>query len=127
MSAISDIASLASTAVVASGLGAWVLSKWQRRRETNDEIERVTWHGYIELSGINSWPVRLMEHPDHPTARVVVEVVDGEGAPDVNWAQNLRQHIEDDGLLTRAPSAAEYAFLQALHKERGYGEGEPIR
>jgi hypothetical protein len=44
------------------------------------------WHGYIELGGINSWYGRLAEDPREPATRVVLDVVDRDGSPDVNMA-----------------------------------------
>lgn len=62
------------------------------------------------------------------TATVVLEVIDDEGAPDANWAHNLRQRIEEDGMVARVPSKEERDFLIALRGERGYGHGGyPIR
>lgn len=123
MDYITEGAALVAAVTGLSGWGAWARSKWHGRREQTEAIEHRNWHGYIEPGSINEWPVRLLEHPDHPTGRVVLEVVDRDGAPDVNWAHNLRQHIEGDGLIARPPTEGEWEFLKALKKERGYGKG----
>jgi hypothetical protein len=39
----------------------------------------------------------------------------------------MRINIERDGMLSRSPTPAEFDFLKALRKERGYGKGFPIR
>ncbi len=67
--------------------------------------------------------MRLAEDPKEPAARVVLDVVDRDGDPDVNWAQNMRQRIVGDGILARVPTPEEYDFLIALRKDRGYGKG----
>jgi hypothetical protein len=82
-----------------------------------------SWRGYIEPGGISSWDVRLAEDPREPTARVALDVVGGDGAPDFNMAHNLRQRILGDEKLARAPTPEEWDFLVALRKERGYGKG----
>jgi hypothetical protein len=115
------------------GLAGWighgaakVGSLRQRRR-----VRRLrTWHGFINLGSISSWYVRLVEEPDAPTARVVLEVCKGpDGKPDVNLAHTMRQHITGDGMLARIPTPTEYEFLRDLHKTHGYGNdpaGESI-
>jgi hypothetical protein len=59
---------------------------------------------------------------------VVLEVLDGrDGDPDVNFAQNLRQRVIADRMLSRVPTPAEYDFLIDLRKKRGYGKGQVVR
>lgn len=132
MSVITDISAVVGATATSGGIavavGAWVRRLRLGRRESKAAIEHRNWHGYIELGGINTWPVRLMEHPKSPTAIVVLEVIDDEGAPDVHWAHNLRQWVQQDGMLARPPTAEEFELLKALARERGYGKGgHPIR
>lgn len=126
VSVIATVSQIASTAVVATSFGVWARGKLLTRREKATAIEQRTWHDYIEPAGINTWPVRLMEIPDRPTARVVLEVVGKDGAPDANWADNMRNRVQGDGLLARAPTQAETKFLIALRKER-FNRGGPIQ
>lgn len=118
------IATMLGGISVLVGVVTWLFTQyrgWQVRRAAS---RLRTWHGYIPSGMISSWWVRLVEDPDAPTARVVLEVLDGRpgtGGPDVNRAQELRQCIVGDGLLARAPTPGEYEFLQALHRERAYG------
>jgi hypothetical protein len=75
--------------------------------------------------------VRLVEVPDTPSARVVLEVLDGpDGNPSVNQAHTMRQRIREDNMLARVPTPGESAFLKTLRKERGYGKDKdafPVR
>jgi hypothetical protein len=126
VSVIAAISQFASTAVIATSFGVWVRGKWSSRHERTAAIEQRTWHDYIEPAGINTWPIRLMEIPDQPTARVVLQVIDKDGAPDPNWAANMRQRVQQDGMLARVPTQAETEFLIALRGERS-NRGGPIQ
>lgn len=130
MDYLGDAVKLVAIGGGVSGWSAWAWSKWHgrraRKRDEQEAIEHRNWHGYIEPGSINEWEVRLMEYPDRPTARVVLEVIDKEGAPDVNRAQNMRQQVEADGMVARPPSKEEWGFLIALRGERGYGKGGHI-
>lgn len=77
--------------------------------------------------GINDWFVHVVEEPKTLTAKVVLEVVDRDGAPDPAMAHSLRQVAKGDGGLARAPTEEEWSFLIAQRKERGYGNGYPVR
>ena len=77
--------------------------------------------------GINDWFVRVVEEPTTLTARVVLEVVDGDGDLDPAMAHSMRQVAKGDGRLARAPTEDEWSFLMAQRKERGYGTGYPVR
>ena len=104
----------------------WGEKQWREYRARKALTAERNWGGYILPGGINSWDVVLAEDPDLPTGRVVLDVVNSKGEPDVNMANNLRQLILRDGRITRAPTPAEAGFLRYLHKERGYGKGFPV-
>ncbi len=104
----------------------WSRKQIRNRRERRAAIELRDWQGYIDVHSINAWRVRLLEEPDSPSARVVLEVVNDKGEPDVNQAQNLRERVANDGMLARVPSVAEREFLTGLYTERRHDGGLPI-
>jgi hypothetical protein len=116
------------------GVAGWIgrgFSKVGSFRQHRRARRLRTWHGYIDKGTIASWYVRLVEEPDTPTARVVLEVRQGspEGKPDLNLAYAMRQRIKGDGMLARVPTPSEYEFLGDLHKKHGYGrdpDGESV-
>jgi hypothetical protein len=61
------------------------------------------------------------------SARVVLEVLGGDGQSDSDLANNMRITVERDAMLARVPTPGEYAFLADLARERGYGKGFPVR
>jgi hypothetical protein len=76
----------------------------------------------------DTWYVRLIDEPETPTGRVVLEVLRSpDGDPDAQLAYGMRTVITRAGMLSRAPTPEEFAFLKAMRKERGYGKGLPIR
>lgn len=120
-----DIATMLGGAAVLAGVVTWLITQYRGLLARRATYRQRTWHGYIPAGMTSSWWVRLVEEPDAPTARVVLEVLDGRpgtGQPDVNGAHALRQHVTGDGLLARAPTPSEYEFLDALRRERGYGQ-----
>jgi hypothetical protein len=59
---------------------------------------------------------------------VVLDVLGSkDGEPDSQLAYGMRINIERDRMLSRSPTPAEFDFLKAQRKERGYGNGFPIR
>lgn len=99
-----DGASLATMLTGVSAVTAawvWIRKQWSEMKAQRAATQRRNWHGYIEITSINSWYVRLAEEPDEPTARVVIEVLDKNGQPHPNAAQNLRQRVTGDGMLAR--------------------------
>jgi hypothetical protein len=87
-------------------------------RQLRADKQDRNWHGYIESGTINEWNVRLVEEPDEATAFVLVEVLDMNGRPHANQADNMRQVILREGKLARTPTLDESAFLVRLRKER---------
>jgi hypothetical protein len=122
-----DIATMATGASALTAAFVWVRGQWQQQTARRAAIRNRNWHAYVMPEGINDWFVRLAEEPDSPTARVVLEVVNGSGDPDDMMAHNMRQIITGDGRLARAPTEEEWSFLIAQRKERGYGKGYPVR
>jgi hypothetical protein len=119
-----DIATMVGALSVVLGVVTWLLGQWRGWRERHALVELRNWHGYISPEGVNTWQVRLVEVPETPTGRVVLEVVRDDGAPNANWAQNMRQHIQNDGMLARVPTPEEFAFLIEMRKQRGYGQDQ---
>lgn len=102
--------------------GVWIQKRWRRWRARKQDRRLRNWHGTIDVGMINTWFVRLAERPTKPTARVVLEVVDAQGKPYVDWAQNMRQTVTNDGRLSRSPTAEELEILKQLRRERFYGQ-----
>ncbi len=113
---------LVALPVVFTGM-RWVrdlISSWRGRKA---QTQRRTWHGYIDLHGIDTWYVEPEDAPNEPSAKVVLTVVDRHGNPSETMAQALRQTAGRDRMLCRTPNSEEYEFLVALRKDRGYGHG----
>lgn len=121
-----DVATMLTGLSVVTATIVWGEKQWRERQARKALTAERNWGGYILPNGINSWDVVLAEDPDSPTGRVVLDVVNSKGEPDVNMANNLRQLVLRDGRVTRAPTPAEAGFLRYLHKERGYGKGFPV-
>lgn len=76
------------------------------------ERKRRNWRGYVDVSGINTVPVRLAEPPKTSGATVNIEVLDKPGGkPDEPLAAGSRIMIGNDGFVSRPPSVAELEFL----------------
>jgi hypothetical protein len=121
-----DIAEMASGLSIVVGVTVWIrrqVQNWKQQRAV--ERER-NWHGFIDLGMLDTWYVRLVEVPDSPTARVMLDVINRDGSLNEQHAYSVRQIISSDGRLSRSPTVAEYDFLQYLHKKNGYGKGISI-
>jgi hypothetical protein len=123
----------ADFATIATGLSAltaayvWIRKQREERQERRAATRGRNWHAYVMPEGINDWFVRVVEDESKaPTSRVVLEVVDRDGDPDLAMAHSIRQVAEGDGRLARAPTEDEWSFLIAQRKERGYGDGYPL-
>jgi hypothetical protein len=123
LTAGADIATIATGLSAVTAAYVWIMGRVRDRRQQKAAIAERNWHGYITPGGINGWDVRLAEHPDGPTSRVVLEVL---GTNAENWADNMRQTVLRDGKLSRSPTVEEWEFLMYLYRERGYGKGLPI-
>lgn len=96
---------------------------WERRRER----QRRGWQDYINPRGIDSWDLRLVVDPDEPTALVVLEVLDGpDGKPHEQLAQNMRQRVLSDRMLSRSPAPDQRDLIIQLWSKRRRGEGIEI-
>src|SRR5215469_3784131 len=70
---------------------AWVRRQWDGRQSDRHERRRRNWHGYIDVGGINTTPVRLAEPPKTSGAVVPLEVLrEPGGKPDEQLAAGLR-------------------------------------
>ena len=123
----------ADFATMATGLSAltaafvWVRGQREERQARRAAVRNRNWHGFVMPEGINDWFVRVIEEPETLSARVVIEVVDRAGNPDPAMAHSMRQIARGEGRLARAPTEEEWSFLIAQRKERGYGNGYPVR
>lgn len=122
-----DIATMLTGLSVLTATIVWTRTQWHGWRERKAAIALRNWHGYVMTEGISDWYVRLAEDPQTVTATVILTVVDRNGEPDAQRANDLRLTIAGDGMLARVPTPEEYDFLKAQRKERGYGNGFPVR
>jgi hypothetical protein len=118
-----DVGTMLTGLSAATAAFVWTRSQVREWRQQRAAIQRRSWHGYIDVGGISTWYVRLADDPKTPTARVVLDVVKQDGAPDDLMAYNLRLSIERDGMLSRPPTTQELELLKSLGRERGYGKG----
>ncbi|WP_410583821.1 hypothetical protein [Amycolatopsis sp. lyj-108] len=125
------IATILGGLSVLAGVVVWIWKQFGEWRERRRIRRHRDWHGYIDVGGVSSWHVRLVDAPDAPAGQVVLDVLSKpDGAPDLNRAHSLRQQIIGDGILARVPTPDEDDFLKALGRERGRGndpEGFPLR
>ncbi|MEY9861540.1 hypothetical protein ABH935_007181 [Catenulispora sp. GAS73] len=122
----SDIGTMATGLSAVTAAIVWTKGQVRGWKQERAQKQRRNWHGYIELGMVDTWGVRLLEEPDEPTARVVLEVVTRDGTPDEHAAHAMRRRISQDGWLSRSPTPAESDFLKHLYRERGYGRGERV-
>ncbi|ACU76141.1 hypothetical protein Caci_7312 [Catenulispora acidiphila DSM 44928] len=122
----SDVATMATGLSAVTAAFVWTNAQLRGWKQERAAMRRRNWHGYIELGMIDTWGVRLVEQPDEPTARVVLEVVTSDGTPDDHMAHTMHQRVKQDGWLSRSPTPTEYEFLKHLYRERGYGKGERV-
>jgi hypothetical protein len=122
-----DIATILTGLSAATAAYVWLRTQWRGWQQEKAQTRNRNWHGFIMPEMISEWFVRLVEDPKTVTATVVLNVVGRDGQPDEAMAHSLRETIKADGQLARVPTPAEYDFLIAMRKERGYGKGFPVR
>jgi hypothetical protein len=106
---------------VSTGVVVWIRNQVRCQRDRRAVRRHRNWHGYIASGTMSSWHMRVVEDPDSPTGRVVLDVLDGaDGTPDSTRARSLRLQVQADGMLARVPTPTEYEFLQALARQRDY-------
>lgn len=106
----------------------WVRARVRERRADRDARRERNWNGFIIRESVPAWSVRLVDD-EHArwSERVVLDVVNKDGSPNTAMAHALRLYVQDNGALTRPPSAAQWDFLQDLRLARyGAPEGYPI-
>jgi hypothetical protein len=118
-----DIGTMATGLAALTAAVAWVRNQWDGWQEQRRERRRRNWHGYIDVGGINTVPVRLAEPPGTAGAVVTVEVLrEPGGGPDEQLAAGLRTVVIRDGFLSRPPTTGELEFLKYLRVSQGYDE-----
>jgi hypothetical protein len=106
----------------------WTRRQYREWRERQRERPLRGWRDYINPHGINEWDVRLVVDPAETTALVVLEVLSGpDGASHEQLAQNMRQIILRDGMLSRSPTPDQRDFLIQLWPERRASAGAEIQ
>jgi hypothetical protein len=118
-----DIGTMATGLAAVTAAVAWTRNQWDGWQTQRRERKRRNWHGYIDVGGINTVPVRLAEPPKTGGATVTIEVLDKPGGkPNEQLAAGLRIMIGNDGFVSRPPSVAELEFLMYLRKNQGYDQ-----
>lgn len=125
------IATILSGLSIVAGVIVWINKQVRGWREHRRAIRHRNWHGYIITGSVSSWYVRIADAPKSPTGRIVLDVLDGpDGTPNANRAHSMRLQIAADGIIARAPTPEEDAFLKSLGRKRGGGndpQGFPVR
>ena len=122
-----DVATMATGLSVLTATIVWTRKQFREWRELRRERQLRGWQDYINPHGINGWDVRLVVDPDEPTALVVLEVLGApDGAPHEQQAQNMRQRVLSDGMLSRSPTPDQRDFLIQLWSQRRSGAGVEI-
>lgn len=126
---VAEIAVIVAALPAATGAIVWTQRQRERLRERRVAREARNWSGYVMITGIATWYVRVVEDPMAKwTERVVLEVVNPDGTPSPDMAHTLRLHANGDGMLSRSPTPAQWEFLKDLQKERfNRGDGYPIQ
>jgi hypothetical protein len=107
----------------------WTAGRWRERQERLAAVRLRNWHGFIAIEGVGTWYVRpaVDDHQEPFSASVVIEVTNPDGTLAPVLAAALRQRVQGDGMLSRAPTSEEFDFLKALRKEKGYGKSVAVR
>jgi hypothetical protein len=106
----------------------WVRTRLREWRVDRDARRDRNWNGFIVRENVPTWFVRVVaeKHEGGPE-RVVLDVVNVDGSPNVEMAHALRLYVREGGRLTLPPSPAQWDFLQDLRRARfGAPEGFPI-
>jgi len=118
----------ADAATMVTGLSAltavivWSRNQLDHRNQRRLAQARRLWNGYIDVAGIHTWRLRLVERgADDPPERLIVEVVNDDGTPNTPMAHLLGQVIESDGFVSRTPSPEQYEYLKSLRRQRPRG------
>jgi hypothetical protein len=116
-----NIATIATGTAAVTAAMAWVRAQWTGWQAQRVARKRRNWHGYVDVGGIDTVPVRLAEPPKTAGAIITIEVLDKpDGKPDEQLAAGLRIAIQNYGFLSRPPTVAELDFLKFLRKRDGY-------
>jgi hypothetical protein len=122
-----DIATMAIGLSAVTAVATWIGIRWRVRQQEKAQTRARNWHGFIMVTGINDWYVRLIDNSKTPTAVIPVEIVDRYGSPNPAMAHRLREIVKGDGMLGRVPTQQEHAFLKFLNKKLEYGKGFSVR
>jgi hypothetical protein len=101
----------------------WTRNQMRGWKEARDARRQRNWNGYIMLENVDTWYVQLVNQADAPPERVVLDVVNKDNTPNAAAAHGMRIRVQGEGMLSRSPTPAEFAFLRDMRKERGYGLG----
>ncbi len=126
LTAGADVGTMATGLAAVTAAIAWTRRQWDGWQADRTAHKRRNWHGYIDVGGLNTWDVRLAEPPKTAGPVVTIEVTGRDGKPDEQLAASMRNVIERDGFLARAPTVSELEFLKYLRKRDGYGQRNEV-
>jgi len=100
----------------------WGRNQIEQRRQRRLARTHRDWNGYIDIAGVATWGLRLVERqPDESPERVTLDVVNEDGSANQQMAHMLRNVVEADRFLSRAPSPEQLEFLKDLRRQRPRG------
>jgi hypothetical protein len=123
MTSGADVGTMVTGAAALTAVIVWVKGQvegWQAKRLARAHRN---WNGYIDVGGVVTWGVRLVpRQPGDPEGRVVLDVVNGDGTPNIQMAQQMGTVVQTDGFISRAPTPEQWRFLIDLRHQqpRGY-------
>jgi hypothetical protein len=128
LTAGADVGTMVTGVSAATAAYVWARNQIRDRQQEKAARAARNWNGFIMLEGIGTWYVRLIPDGTGPIERITLDVINPDGTVNPQMAHFMRQVIEGDGMLSRAPSPEQMAFLQDLRKHRfGTASGYPVQ
>lgn len=123
-----DVGTMLTGLSAATASILWGRARIREWRAERDARQVRNWNEYIIREAVNTWFVRVVEDDSNKwSERVILDVINGDGTPNLPMAHSLRVIARNDGSLSRSPSAAQWQFLQDLRQARfGAPKGYPI-
>jgi hypothetical protein len=115
-----DVATMVGSASVITATTAYVSTHWRAWRTRVADRRKRSWEtGYVMMTNVYTWAVRLADEDQGRGPRVVLEVLGRKGGePDEQMAFALRQVVREQGFLSQQPSAEQARFLRELELAR---------
>jgi hypothetical protein len=115
-----DVATMIGSTSVVTATVAYVSTHRRAWRTRVADRRKRSWEtGYVMMTNVHRWAVRLAGEDQGRGARVVLEVLGSKGGePDEQMAFALRQVVREQGFLSQQPSAEQARFLRDLELAR---------